>query len=226
MKKGIPKKRVAGTSLIGSIDGPTAIFIGGKKSGISGVRQLLYNTKQKKKRSRIEKTIKANAHTLDEVLQYAVEKYGANESDVNSRIYRIKKSECKSGLVQNRSPELLQGIPQVQPLSQKEAQNQEKLKEWFDKIEKQAEQISNVIQLIPESVFPMDFHLYCIQTEAGELEIEIERNREYFAINCSGSNLKELIKIQKELYLYYGVSANDIKSKSIRYNTLVMILLQ
>lgn len=220
------KKRVASTSIIGGADGPTAIFIGGKKTGLLGIRQLFYNAKQKRKRARIEKTIKANAHTLDEVLQYANEKYGAKEVDVNSRIYRLRKSECKNGLVQNHNPELLQAIPQIQPLSPKEMQKEDKLKEWLEQMDKQAEQISNLIESIPENVFPMDFHLYSIKVEAGELEVEIEKNREYFAIGWSGSNSKVLRKIQKELYLYYGVSDKDIKSKSMRYNTLIMILLE
>lgn len=220
------KKRVTSTSVISGADGPTAIFIGGKKTGLLGVKQLIYNAKQKRKRARIEKTIKANAHTFDEVLQYANEKYGAKEVDVNSRIYKIRKSECKNGLVQNHSPELLQAIPQIQLLSPKEMQKEEKLKEWLEQVDKQAQQISNLMEAIPESVFPMDFHLYSIKTEAGELEMEIEKNREYFAINWSGSNAKELLKIQKELYLYYGVSDKDIESKSMRYNTLIMTLLQ
>lgn len=220
------KKRVASTSVISGADGPTAIFIGGKKTGLLGVRQLIYNAKQKRKRARIEKTIKANAHTFDEVLQYANEKYGAKEVDVNSRIYKIRKSECKNGLVQNHNPELLQAIPQIQPLSPKEMQKEDKLKEWLEQVNKQAKQISNLMEAIPESVFPMDFHLYSIKVEAGELEIEIEKNREYFAIGWTGGNSKELLKIQKELYLYYGVSDNDIKSRSMRYNTLIMILLQ
>lgn len=220
------KKRVASTSVISGADGPTAIFIGGKKTGLLGVRQLIYNAKQKRKRARIEKTIKANAHTFDEVLQYANEKYGAKEVDVNSRIYKIRKSECKNGLVQNHNPELLQAIPQIQPLSPKEMQKEDKLKEWLEQVDKQAQQISNLMEAIPESVFPMDFHLYSIKVEAGELEIEMEKNREYFAIGWTGGNSKELLKIQKELYLYYGVFDNDIKSRSMRYNTLIMILLQ
>lgn len=220
------KKRVASTSVISGADGPTAIFIGGKKTGLLGVRQLIYNAKQKRKRARIEKTIKANARTFDEVLQYANEKYGAKEVDVNSRIYKIRKSECKNGLVQNHNPELLQAIPQIQPLSPKEMQKEDKLKEWLEQVDKQAQQISNLMEAIPESVFPMDFHLYSIKVEAGELEIETEKNREYFAIGWTGGNSKELLKIQKELYLYYGVSDNDIKSRSMRYNTLIMILLQ
>lgn len=220
------KKRVTSASIIGGADGPTAIFIGGKKTGLPGIRQLIYNAKQKRKRARIEKTIKANAHTFDEVLQYANEKYGAKEVDVNSRIYKIRKSECKNGLVQNHNPELLQAIPQIQPLSPKEMQKEDKLKEWLEQVDKQAQQISNLMEAIPESVFPMDFHLYSIKVEAGELEIETEKNREYFAIGWTGGNSKELLKIQKELYLYYGVSDNDIKSRSMRYNTLIMILLQ
>lgn len=84
-------------AIIGGADGPTSIFTaGGKRNLKVRIKNYLYKNKRKK----IEKKIVANTHTLEEMLQYAQNTYGAKVSDykVNampniSRVYEIKEGE-------------------------------------------------------------------------------------------------------------------------------------
>lgn len=84
-------------AIIGGADGPTSIFTaGGKRNLKVRIKNYLYKNKRKKN----EKEIVANAHTLEEMLQYAENTYSAKVSDykVNampsiSRVYEIKEGE-------------------------------------------------------------------------------------------------------------------------------------
>ena len=81
-------------AIIGNADGPTGVFINNPKFNLKlKIKNYLY------KRRRIEaiKSIVASSHTLEEVLQYAKNTYGATESDykVNdipeiTRVFEIK----------------------------------------------------------------------------------------------------------------------------------------
>ena len=57
-------------------------------------------------------------------------------------------------------------------------------------------------------------------------EIEIDDNSDTFGVSFSGSKkeMKCFRKIAKDLYMYYGVSEDDIKNKTERYLSLVCIL--
>lgn len=81
-------------AIIDGADGPTGVFmVGGKRSIKVRITDYLYRRKQKN----IAKKIVAGTHTLEEVLQYAKNTYGATESDykVNdipeiTRVFEIK----------------------------------------------------------------------------------------------------------------------------------------
>ncbi len=81
-------------AIIGGADGPTSIFmVDGKRTLKVRITDYLYRRKQKN----IAKKIVAGTHTLEEVLQYAKNTYGATESDykVNdipeiTRVFEIK----------------------------------------------------------------------------------------------------------------------------------------
>lgn len=84
-------------AVIGGEDGPTGIFmVGGKRSVKVRIKDYFYRKKQKN----VAKKIVAGTHTLEEVLQYAKNTYGATESDykVNdipeiTRVFEIKEGE-------------------------------------------------------------------------------------------------------------------------------------
>ena len=84
-------------AIIDGADGPTGVFmVGGKRSVKVRIKDYFYRKKQKN----VAKKIVAGTHTLEEVLQYAKNTYGATESDykVNdipeiTRVFEIKEGE-------------------------------------------------------------------------------------------------------------------------------------
>lgn len=72
----------------------------------------------------------------------------------------------------------------------------------------------------------MDFHIYEINMRDGRMEIEVNYDKNVFGISYSGSKkvIMQMKEIAKDLYLYYGVSEEDIRNKSVRYHSLLAIL--
>ncbi len=216
MKKGKIAKEV---SVIGGADGPTSIFLVKKTNQVTLLNRIRRNLYEKKKH-KIEKRICANPHTLQEVILYIKEKYGAKEISKKSYNYQEQYNCVKENLLIQYKPELLGTFLEVK---KPKAYNEESLKRFWDKMEqrrKKAESIS-------EQEFPMDFRTYKIKiSKLGELRISIETI--WGAIDCSYSGdqkeMKRLGQIAKEIYYYYGVTEEDIKNNSERYTSLVAIL--
>ena len=80
-----------------------------------------------------------------------------------------------------------------------------------------------MIAEIPDSIIPMDFHLYKIRIDDDFLEMEIDYTWNIFGMSCSGNKavMKKFKKISRDLYSYYGVTEEDIKNKTKRYSSLV-----
>lgn len=158
------KEMSSGTiGIIGGADGPTSVYVAGKKKRIS-LKNRIKNKIYRWKRKRAEKKITAGARTLEEVVSYAVEKYGAVETDTPRKVYELQND--------------------------------------------------------------MNFHIYEINMEDGRVEIEVNYDKNVFGISYSGSKktIKQMKEIAKDLYLYYGVSGEDIRNKSERYHALLAIL--
>ncbi|HIZ19652.1 MAG TPA: hypothetical protein H9674_02200 [Firmicutes bacterium] len=80
---------------------------------------------------------------------------------------------------------------------------------------------------VPGRDIPLDFHLYEIKTAGGHMEIEIDFFWKRMSISyVSGRKKagKRLKKIAQDLYAYYGVSEEDVQSRSERYAALAAIL--
>ena len=58
----------------------------------------------------------------------------------------------------------------------------------------------------------MDFYIYKINMGDGRVEIEVNYDKNVFGISYSGSKkvIKQMKEIAKDLYLYYGVSEDDV----------------
>lgn len=146
-------------SIIGGADGPTSVFIAGKsgkKSLKARIKRFFYQCRRK----RVEKRIVPGAHTLEEVVVYAKEKYQAAETT------------CAP-----------------------------------------AEENTTM-------------QTYEIKTEQGSLQLEVNLEKELFGISysCPTKERKYFTRIMQDLYRYYGVTEEDIHTKSERYRVLVTIL--
>ncbi len=77
----------ASIAIIGGGDGPTSVFVAGRKKGIS-IKHRIKNRIYKIKGKCAAKKITAGERTLSEVVAYAVDKYDAAEADIRQKSER------------------------------------------------------------------------------------------------------------------------------------------
>lgn len=217
------KNSAASCAIIGGADGPTGIFLAGrkKKRGLRGLKQQLRSRKCRKRRERVKRRIEANPHTLEETIQYMIEKYGAVELDDESHIYATRRKECKASLVQRWRADLL---GEYQEMVRPDMTDEQSVKEFMERAQKRQEAAAKV----SEDVFPFDYHLFYIRLEDwGEIYIEIERNQAFIGGSSSASDKGKMKDVQRrvqDIYRYYGVSEEDIAGQTERYKSLVVVL--
>ena len=211
-------KSKSGVSIIGGADGPTSIFIAGraqKRPLKVRIRSILYRFKRK----RAEKKVVAGEHTLDELVQYAKNSYNLIETNSSERKYIEQQNNLKESLILQHKPEIL---GEMKDIPKPNIYNEKSIREYLYKIEARREMIAEM----PDNVIPMNFHLYEIRIGDDSLEMNIDYIWNIFAISYSGNKkvMKQFQKISKDLYIFYGVSENDIKKKTERYLSLVTVL--
>ena len=208
--------------IIGGADGPTSIFLAGKRGRAhqslrDRIRQYLY----RKRRGRIMAGIKSSTHTLDEVLLYARRKYGAKACSTESWKYKEAFSNCREALLEQYRPELLG--PSLRDFVPESFEDEEAIQEFL----KRCEEYHKRAARIPHSIFPLDFKLYLIHLgKNGTIWIAGELTYEFFGVDYSvgRENRRQAERIVRDLYLYYGVSKKDIREKSQRFQMLVTTL--
>lgn len=205
-------------SIIGGADGPTSIFIAGKTGKLSlkeRIRRYFYQ----RRRKRVEGKIKPGAHTLQEVAAYVVEKYHAVEMP-EQRMSYIEQRKClKESLIITNRPELLGDMKEI---PKPEEYTDDTIREMQRQIQLRSEMIADM----PDDVIPMDFHIYEIHGSEGYIEIAADSVWEILECSYSGSKrtMKQLREIVKDIYLYYGVTEEDIRNRSKRYASLITML--
>lgn len=211
-------KSSSAVSIIGGADGPTSVFIAGR-TGKRPLKVRIKNYLHKCKRKQVAKKIVPCAHTLEEVISYAKNKYCAVEIDNTQHNYIEQRKNLKESLIITHKPELLGDMKDIpKPTDYTE----ESVHEFFNQLQSRRAFISQ----IPDEEMPMDFHIYEIIIGDGRMEIEIDYKWYIFGISYSGSKkvMKELRKIACELYLYYGVTKEDIQNNTKRYSALLTTL--
>ena len=212
------EKSKSEVSIIGGADGPTSIFIAGKTQKRS-LKVKMQNAIYKHKLKRAEKKIVAGAHTLDELVQYAMNKYDLIEINVAERKYIVQRINLKESLILQHKQEVL---GEMKDIPTPDISNEESVRQYLDKIKARSEMIAEM----PDDIIPMNFHLYEIRIGDDVLEMEIDYIWNIFGISYSGNRkaMKQFEKISRDLHLYYGVSEDDIKKKTERYSSLVAAL--
>jgi len=204
-------KSKSGVSIIGGADGPTSIFIAGrmqKRPLKIRIRNIIYKLRHKM----AEKKVVAGEHTLDELIQYAKNRYNLTETNSSEKKYIEQQNNLKESLILN----------EMKVIPKPDISNEESIREYLCKIEARREMIAE----IPDHVIPMNFHLYEIRIGDDSLEMAIDYIWDIFAISYSGNKkaMKQFKEISKDLYIFYGVSKDDIKKKTERYLSLVAAL--
>ena len=206
------------TGIIRGADGPTAISVIKRNSKLT-LKQKIGKFKYKLKRAYVERTIKANSHTLDEVIDYIVNVHGFTEI-VNDEV-RQEYEEMRASFILQYAPELLgeyATMPRLKSESKEDIQAH--IKQFQIRQQKAME--------IPVAEFDIDFHKF--QISFGDINdnmyITIEKRFAYIGGGASG-NKKEMRKFQRiyrDVHRYYGVTSEDIENKSKRYEQVVRAL--
>lgn len=206
-------------SIIAETDGPTSIFLAGKFPIKQPLKEHMKRFMYRCRRKWAEKTIQAHPHKLKKVIAYADEKYHLVEVAKTEESYKENYLGTKESLILKHRPELLGNLARI---AQTDEINTETVKEMSRRLQLRSEAAARV----PDSEIPMDFHVYEIRMEGGEIEIVADYRWDLLAISFSGDKkaMKKLQKITTELYLYYGVTEEDIKNRTERYLTLLITL--
>ena len=212
------EKSQSEVSIIGGADGPTSIFIAGRTQK-RPLKVKIRNTIYRFRRKLIEKKVVASEHTLDELVQYAKSNYNLIEIDSSERRYNEQQKNLKESLILQYKPEVL---GEMEDIPKPDISNEKSIREYLCKIEARSEMIAK----IPDDIIPMNFHLYEIRIGGDSLEMDIDYIWNVFGISYSGNKkvVKRFQKISKDLYIYYGVSEDDIKKKTERYLSLITVL--
>ena len=212
-------KGAGSVSIIGGADGPTSIFIAGKGGKVK-LTTRIQNYFRRIKRNKVKKRITANPHTLEEVVQWLKREYGAVEVSQQSHNYLEQRTCLKASLVMCHRPDLLGELMDLEP---PEGEDMEALKAFWEQIQEREKMAAE----IADDVFPLDFHIYEIKCpENCMMQIGVETVWQAIDGSFSGDkkNMKQLKKLFREIYLYYGVTAEDIKNDTERYKSLLATL--
>lgn len=212
-------RRAASVSVIGGADGPTSIFIAGKGGKVK-LTTRIQNYLGRLKRNRIKKRIITNPHTLEETAEWLKQKYGAVEVSQQSHNYLEQRKCLKASLVMRHRPDLL---GELVDLKLPEGEDEEALEAFWEQIQEREKRAAE----IADDIFPLDFHIYEIRCpENCMMQIGMETVWQVIDGSFSGDKktMKEWKKLLKEIYLYYGVTAEDIKDETERYMALIATL--
>ena len=211
-------KNKSNITIVGGADGPTSVFLVGK-TGKHSLKDRVDSYLYQKKRDYVMKKIAPGAHSLEDVIFYIKEKYGATEVPETEHQYIEKKKGLKESLIIQNRPDLLGDMAEVQP---PENMTEETLKQMF----KQLDERSRFVETIPDEEMPMDYHIFEFRVGKGRMDIEIDLKWDILGCSYSGSKkaMKKMREISKEIYLYYGVTQEDICNQTTRYKELIGIL--
>ena len=203
-------------TVIGSNDGPTSVFIAGESHKPNLKQQL-----QKKCFDLSKKWhalwIKPGTHTMEEVAEYIRKKYDFVEVSRESKKYQHLYQELRSSFILQYEPQLL---GEYSALPELKSQNAEDVKVFLEQMRLCQEKASEV----PEELFSLDYYYFEKQVKDLHMEIQLESQFDYIGGSTSGKRISKFHKIYKDVYKYYGVSEDDIKNDTKRYQNLVRTL--
>ena len=137
------------------------------------------------------------------------------------RTTQSQQRKClKASLVMRHRPDLLGEMVDLKPPVEEDVKALKAFWEQVQEREKMAAEIA-------DDIFPVDFHIYAIKCpENFMMQIGVETVWQVIDGSFSGDKktMKQLRKLFKKIYLYYGVTAEDIKNETERYKSLLGVL--
>ena len=101
------EKSKSEVSIIGGADGPTSIFIAGR-TWKKPLKVRIQNSIYRYRRKIVEKKVVADAHTLDELVQYAMNTYNLIETNSTERKYIEQQKSLKESWILQHKPEVME----------------------------------------------------------------------------------------------------------------------
>lgn len=210
-------KKAEAVSIIGGADGPTSVFVV-KKGAKQNLKQKIARWKYNRKRAYIERTLKPEGHTLDEVMEYLVNTYGFVKLDADSDEVREEYRQMRASFILQYAPELLGEYATIPSLK---STSQEDVKAQIALIEERMKKASE----IPVSMFDIDMYKFVKQYDDINERVHIIIEKKYGYIGGGACGRKnEFRKIYKDIHRYYGVTKEDIEQKTARYEDIVRTL--
>ena len=105
------------------------------------------NTKEQRKK------IVAGAHTLNELVKYALNKYDLVEINVAERKCIEQRINLRESLILQHKPEVL---GEMKDIPKPDISNEESVRQYLDKTKARGEMIAEM----SDDIIPMNFHLY------------------------------------------------------------------
>lgn len=213
------KKGVGAASFIGGADGPTTVFLERKDNTNITIQQRIQRMRNRARRKQIIKSLKANAHTMDQVAEYIMSELGYSEIDKSDSQYREEYCQMRASFLLQYQPSLLGGLSEAPQLK---SYDEKSVKIFFEQLEKRQKAAED----IPTDLFDIDLHIYKKKEKNLESSIIIEKKYEYIGGSASGSNrsMKKYKALFRKIYLYYGVTQKDIDEHTKRYDDVVKTL--
>lgn len=223
------EKTAQSVTVIGGADGPTTLFLTGRQRDKNLIRRIKYtylNWINKRKRDKAKKKIFPGTHSLQEVIQYAIRKYEAIEVDSSFVKYHYdeRKLQMLYALIQREKPELIGAAKPPVPPSKIDYKDEKQVRQWLQEIDDWNNNCMQRVKQLPEDAFPISYHLLVIEIdENGVIEIELEDSHGIMGVSYCG-DAQKCSQIMKDIYLYYGVTQEDIINETERYSSLLASL--
>lgn len=221
MRKKMGKKAAVAATTIQGENGPTSVFILKNDKRNLTLKQHIQRKKYALKRKWIEAHIKAGSHSMKEVCEYIKDRYGFTEVSKDTTEYKEEYKAMRYSFLMQFEPELANKYvkkPELTDNSQNDIETY--LKEIKDG--------QNIVETIPTEDFDIKLHIF--RKQMGDINnnihVSVEENYGYISGGSSGDDgvIKEFRKIFHDIYRYYGVTEEDIRTKSKRYDSLVRTL--
>ena len=215
----VMKKRASAVSIIGGADGPTSVFIAKRNTKLT-LRQKMQRTKNKIKRFYVEKTLSCENHSMDEVMEYIVNRYGFIEVGHDAgEVYQQMRASC----ILQYAPELLGEYAAAPRLKSK---SPEDVEAYIRQVEGRMQKATE----IPTTEFDIDLHEFQKKSDDINDSINIVIEKKYAYIGGGASGKKRTVRkfqhIYKDVYRYYGITKEDKIRKTERYENVVRVLSQ
>lgn len=220
VENSMSKKKASSVSIIGGADGPTSIFLIGGKGSKRTLKQKIQKELFTLRKRHIAKSLKANPHTMEQVIEYAKNKWGYTTISRESEEYKMEYVQLRAAFILQYNPELLGKFKDCPQLEGRDEDSINHFMMLINQRQKAAEDI-------PTELFDID--LCIMETNKAEFvsKLILEKNYGYIGASASGESNKAMKKYHRafrDIYQYYGVTQTDIDTQTKRYDELLRIL--